>query len=313
VEKKLPTSRDKPYSFIAVTRALKRIVSGQPAEVYADPQRLLEMLKKELHSDYPQETSLIITPLKSNIVDILSSIKDKNKLEQKLLPVINRITSQYGSGEAGARWAAYSWAYALEKITENDYKEILKIDLSSKHVLSPLEKEVRSHEGSSTPLGIRFDKEIRSASQYHTLHFLSSIFRNNKIRIPIAVAAVAAVIVIVIYVLISGPPNIAYSIQIEPARLFAGDNATMTANASRSSGGSVPEYKWSYKINNESEVKSIGSGIGPKVEFQTPLSEKEYSLQVGLQTKDEAGSYRQVAEKAIMVEPVIIQFVLEWG
>ena len=58
--------------------------------------------------------------------------------------MINRITSQYGSEEAEARWAAYSWAYALDKITENDYKEILKIDLSSKRVLSPLEKEVRS-------------------------------------------------------------------------------------------------------------------------------------------------------------------------
>ena len=104
MEKKIPTSKDNPYSFIAVAKALRRVVKAHSVEVYSDPLRLLELLKNDLHSDYPQETSLIIALLKTNIIDILSSIKDNKKLEQKLSPAINRISSQYGYGEDDTRW-----------------------------------------------------------------------------------------------------------------------------------------------------------------------------------------------------------------
>ena len=247
MEKKFPTSKDKSYSFIAVAKALRRVVIGQSVQVYSDPQRLLEILRDDLHSDYPRETSLIIAPLKTNIIDMLSSIKDKKKLEQKLLPVINRISSQYGYGEDEVRWAAYSWAYALDKITENDYKEILKIDLSPNRVLSPLEKEIhtaRPHDSSGTPPGIRFDKEVRSPREYHTFLFLSSIFRNNKITVPIAVGVVAA-IVVTIFVLNNSSRDMhrkqihrrTLSRQNLP-QILAGNNATVTASSSRNSDGS---------------------------------------------------------------------------
>ena len=61
----------------------------------------------------------------------------------------------------------------------------------------------------------------------------------------------------------------------------------------------VPEYKWSYKVINGSESNSKALGSGSEAEFQTPLSEKRYLLQVELQAKDEKGSYSKVAEKTI--------------
>lgn len=316
MEKKIPTSKDNPYSLIAVAKALRRVVKRHPIELYTDPLRLLEVLKNDLHSDYPQETSLIIVPLKINIIEMLSSVKDKKKLEQKLLPAIDRITSQYGYGNDEARWAAYSWAYALDKITENDYEKILKIDLFPERILSPLEKEIhtaRPHGSPGKPSGVRFDKEVRSPREYHKLVSLSSTFRNNKTRVPIAVAVIA----ITIFVLTTISRDIqqnsmqTYSIQTKPTTFWAGNNATMTASPSLNSDGSIPEYKWLYKVINGSESKSKGLGNGLNTGFQTPLSEKKYSLQVELQAKDEKGSYNKVAEKTIMVEPVNIQIVLE--
>ena len=217
--------------------------------------------------------------------------------------------------------AAYSWAYSLDKISENDYKEILKIDLFPKGISAPLHKEIhtaRSHGGLGTPTGIRFDKEVRSPREYHTLLLLSSIFKNNKVRVPIGVGIAAAIAISIFFFLNNSSrdmqpqsPTQIYSIQIQPSALLAGNNATVTASPNPNMDGPTAEYKWSYKVINGSESKSKALLSGPEVELQTPLSEKKYLLQVELQAKDEKGSYSKVAEKTIMVEPLNINIVLE--
>ena len=295
MERKNPSSGGgNLYSFIAVAKALKKIIKDQSVEAYSDPQSLLKLLKDDLRSDYPREVSLIVTPLKANIIGVLTSIKDNKKLEQKLSPTIIRISSQFGYDENDAKRAVYSWAYALDKITESDYKEILKLD-----------------RGASAPAGIRFDKEIRSAREYRTRTSLSSVFRNNKVRVPIAVAV--AILVIGIIILNSGSPDMdqRYSIQIQPSALQAGNNATVSVSPSPDSDSFRSEFKLSYKIINGEETQPIILQSASGTEFQTPLSDKKYSILVELLGKDENGSYSKVAEKTILVEPATITIVLE--
>jgi hypothetical protein len=307
MERKDPSSGGNLYSFIAVAKALKKIVKGQSVESYSDPQSLLKLLKDELHSDYPREASLIVTPLNANILDVLKHIKNNKKLEQKLSPTINKISSQFGYEVNDASRAVYSWAYALDKITESDYKEILKLEPHSNPQLD---------RGASAPAGIRFDKEIRTTRESRTSTPLSSAFRNNKFRIPIAVGV--AILAIGIIYLNSGSRDMhqqtnvqTYSIQIQPSSLVAGNNATVSISPSPDSDSSMSEFILSYKVINgtETEPKILRSASGG--EFQTPLSDKKYSILVELLGKDENGSYSKVAEKAIMAEPTTIRIVLE--
>jgi hypothetical protein len=99
---------------------------------------------------------------------------------------------------------------------------------------------------------------------------------------------------------------------IGPNTLSAGDNATVAVSSNRTSDGAMAEYKWSYNVINGSDSESVTLQNGPKAEFQAPMSEKKYSLQLELLAKDENGSYNKVAEKTITVAPVEINIILDW-
>ena len=419
--KKSSTSRDKLFSFFIVAKELRSIVKSQSEELYSDPQRLLKILKDNLHLEHLREIFLIIAPLKANIIDLLTSTKDNKKLERKFLHTINKISSQSGYDEADAKWAVYTWAYALGRIAEKDYYEIFQLDPFPKDISTPIEEvptapieevptapieevptapieevptapieevptapieevptapieevptapieevptapieevptapieevptapkeevptapieevptapkeevptapkeEVPTapkDNGSHAPIGVRFDNEIKPARKSGKLPVFSSIFKNNKVRIPIA--GVVAVIVIGFIILFTSPPDTQPNDTqppvyiVGPSALSAGDSATVAENASPNADGSIPEYKWSYNLINGSESESKTLQNGPKAEFQTPFSVKKYSLQVELLAKDDKGSYNKVAEKTITVNPVQIKIVPE--
>ena len=330
--------------------------------------------------EHLREIFLIIAPLKANIIDLLTSTKDNKKLERKFLHTINKISSQSGYDEADAKWAVYTWAYALGRIAEKDYYEIFQLDPFPKDISTPIEEvptapieevptapntrgssnctyrgssnctyrgssnctyrgssnctyrgssnctyrgssnctieevptapieevptapieevptapieEVPTapkDNGSHAPIGVRFDNEIKPARKSGTLPVFSSIFKNNKVRIPIA--GVVAVIVIGFIILFTSPPDTQPNDTqppvyiVGPSALSAGDSATVAADASPNADGSIPEYKWSYNLINGSESESKTLQNGPKAEFQTPFSVKKYSLQVELTSK----------------------------
>ena len=138
-ERENSDSSDKLFIFLVVAKELRKIVKSQPEEIYSDPGRLSELLQQNLGSRYSREIYLIVRPLKVNIIDSLSFIKDNKKLYSKLLPTINKIHSQEGYDEGEAKWAVYSRAYALDKVPEKEYYEInkfshLRIDTSSEPI-----------------------------------------------------------------------------------------------------------------------------------------------------------------------------------
>jgi hypothetical protein len=368
------TSRDKLFSFFVVAKELRKVVKSQSEEFYSDPQRLLKLLKNNLPSEHLREIFLIIAPLKVNVIDLLSSTKDKKKLERKFSHTINKISSQSGYDEADAKWAVYTWAYALGRVPEKDYYEIFKLDPFPHDISAPVvsgsgppiqaaeaapaaeevPSQVQGESGSGPPIQAaeaapaaeEVPSQVQGESGLHTTTGVgfdndnkpsrkpskSSVFKNNKVRIPLAAVVVLIVISIIMLTTnsrdmqppvtptpVTSTPVIQTPVPqptlvniIGPNTLSAGDNATVAVSSNRTSDGAMAEYKWSYNVINGSDSESVTLQNGPKAEFQAPMSEKKYSLQLELLAKDENGSYNKVAEKTITVAPVEINIILDW-
>jgi hypothetical protein len=368
------TSRDKLFSFFVVAKELRKVVKSHSEEFYSDPQRLLKLLKNNLPSEHLREIFLIIAPLKVNVIDLLSSTKDKKKLERKFSHTINKISSQSGYDEADAKWAVYTWAYALGRVPEKDYYEIFKLDPFPHDISAPVvsgsgppiqaaeaapaaeevPSQVQGESGSGPPIQAaeaapaaeEVPSQVQGESGLHTTTGVgfdndnkpsrkpskSSVFKNNKVRIPLAAVVVLIVISIIMLTTnsrdmqppvtptpVTSTPVIQTPVPqptlvniIGPNTLSAGDNATVAVSSNRTSDGAMAEYKWSYNVINGSDSESVTLQNGPKAEFQAPMSEKKYSLQLELLAKDENGSYNKVAEKTITVAPVEINIILDW-
>ena len=351
-----------------------------------DPDRLSELLQKNLGSGYSREIYLIVRPLKVNIIDSLSFIKDNKKLNSKLLPTINKIHSQEGFDEGEAKWAVYSWAFALDKVQEKEYYEINEFnhlrtdtppeppsgvssapikdtpptteiaedygvpqkeessqpmkDVSSppikdtpptteiaevygvpqneeptqpmKDVSSPPIKDtpptteiaevygVPQNEEPTQPM-----KDVSSPPIKETVESRPpSFFKNNLVRILLGVVVAVGIISFIIYITNSTDSNQAAEVTIDaPDKIISGQILTLDASGSRDPDGSITEYRWFYKVNNGSvnEVKTLKNAS--KIEFNTPLSGNNYSLQFQLKAKDNDGAYSKPVEKTISVEP----------
>ena len=118
---------DNTSAFILVAEELKRIVSTESEVIYSDAEKLSILLRQNLGSKYIREVFLLIAPTRANIVRHLLYVSDRRDLNRKLSSAIENIRAQTGYNEAESRWAVYSWAYALDKVTQKEFYQVNKL------------------------------------------------------------------------------------------------------------------------------------------------------------------------------------------